>query len=209
MKKYVLGLGALVLAFAILFISVFQSAAIDYVFATPTPTSSPVLGKSVPEIDYQMPFPGRILPDNPLWAFKAVRDRIWYLTTQNHLKKAELALLFSDKRLEASSILFKNGKPDIALSTLTKGEKYLEIASRDEFLAREKGENTNSFLIKLTNSALKHRQIIENELIHLTPEDARPDVVKAENYAKDTYKSSRDALNGLGLPVPESPFSGD
>lgn len=209
MKKYLLGFGALVLAFAVLFISVFQSATVNYIFATPTPIGVAVLGETTTQINYQMPFPGKILPDNPLWVFKAARDRVWYLLTPNHQKKAELALLFADKRLEASRELFEKRKPDIALSTLSKGEKYLEISFQEQLEASGEGMDTGSFLIKLANSALKHRQVLEEELLPLAPEDARPEVVKIEDYAKNTYKSVRDALNGKGLSVPESPFSGD
>lgn len=209
MRKLLLGLGAFVLAFGVLTISVFQSASVAYVFATPLAAKMPVLGTSVPEVDYAMPYAGGVLPDSPLWVFKALRDRIWFDVTTNPLKKAELALLFSDKRLEASNTLLVNKKPDIALSTLTKGEKYLEIAYTQEEQARKEGMDTHSFLIKLALSSLKHRQIIEQDLLPLSPEDAKPFVVKAEDYAKNIYKSSRDTLNNEGITPPKDPFSGD
>lgn len=203
-----LAFASFALAFGVLFISVLQSASISYVFATPTPGAM-VLGVKTPDIDYQLPFGGGVLPDNPLWDFKAVRDRIWYLITADPLKKAELALLFSDKRLSSSATLFVNKKPDIALSTLTKGEKYLELAVLEEQIARKKGYDTSGFLKKLALSSLKHRQIIESEILPLAPEDAKPEIVKAEDYAKEAYKSSRDGLSDKGVPSPNNPFDGD
>lgn len=208
-KKYLLGLGALSLAFAVLAVSVFRSASIVYPIATPAPSSASVLGKTTTRIDYQLPFAGRILPDNPLWVLKALRDKVWFAMSTNPLKKAELALLFSDKRLESSKSLFTGRKPDIALSTLAKGEKYLEIAAGEETVARKEGMDTGSFLIKLATSSLKHRQIIETELMPLAPEDAKPLLVKIEDYSKNVYKSSRDALNDKGIPAPNDPFAGD
>lgn len=208
-KKYLLGLGALSLAFAVLAISIFRSAAVTYTVATPTPVGEAVLGEAVTEIDYQLPFAGRILPDNPLWVFKALRDKVWFAITTNPLKKAELALLFSDKRLESGRVLFENRKPDVALSTLAKGEKYLEIAASEEIVARKEGMDTSIFLTKLATSALKHRQIIETDLMPVAPEDAKPLLVKIEDYSKNVYKSSRDALNDKGIPVPNDPFAGD
>jgi hypothetical protein len=206
-KKYLFGLGVFVFAFAILSISILQSSSISYSFVQVTPLPS-VLGTEVPEINYNLPFQGTVLPDNPLWDLKALRDKIWYFISPSPLKKAELALLFSDQRLAAAQTLFEKNKPDVAISTLTKGEKYLAIATSQETLARSKGMDTTAFLNQLVVSALKHREVIES-LIPLAPEEGKPVVIKAENYSKDAYKAARDALYSKGLPVPIDPFGGD
>jgi hypothetical protein len=205
-KKYLLGFVTFIVAFAILSVSFLQSASVSYVFATPPPEVT--LGSEAPDIDYVIPYPGRISPDNPLWSLKAIRDRVWYTVTISPLKRAELALLFSDKRLAASKSLFEEKKPDIAVSTLSKGEKYLEIAVKEEAIARSKGFDTSDFLTKLATASLKHRQVIE-ELMPLVPEDGRPTVVQSEDYAKNAYKSSRDALSSRGLESPKNPFDGE
>ena len=155
MRKYLYGIIAFVLAFAILSVSVLKSSTVAYGYtpATPSPSINPS-PTPMPEITYLMPYPGPILPDSLLWYFKAARDRIQYLVTIDPLKKADLALLYSDKRLEASVILFKDQKPSLAATTLEKGEKYLEMAAQDEKLARKGGENTNDFLVKLADARL-------------------------------------------------------
>jgi len=160
------------------------------------------------EIDYQMPYEGKVLPDSPLWVFKAARDRIWYFITASPLKKAELALLFSDKRLVSAKILFERKKPDIAISTLVKGEKYLEVAVGQEAIARSQGYDTSVFLERLAVASLKHRQMVES-LIPLVPEDGKPLVIKTENYSKNTYIAAKEALNSENLPIPINPFDGD
>ena len=38
---------------------------------------------------------------------------------------------------------------------------------------------------------------------------AKPEIIKIQDYSKNTYKSSRDELNSLGIPFPKSPFLGD
>jgi hypothetical protein len=205
MKKYLLGFLTFAAAFVILSVSVKASSSVSYVFATPVPFN--ILGAKMPEIDYTIPYAGRIGPDNMFWSFKVVRDRIWYLFTSGYLKKAELALLFSDKRLAASKKLFEDKKPDIALSTLSKGEKYLEIVAKEEELARKGGVDTSIFLSKMATASLKHRQLIE-EILPLAPEDAKPEIVKIEDYSKNTFKYSRDALNSKGMLVPNNPFTG-
>src|SRR5688572_9010962 len=137
-RKFLLGISVFAFAFAILSVSVLESVNVSYVLAS-TATPSPVSTPSPYEVDYEIAYVGRILPDSSMWPIKAGRDRLLYLFTFNHLKKADLALLFSDKRLISSRTLFESKKPDIALSTLTKGEKYLEIAAKEELEARKKG----------------------------------------------------------------------
>lgn len=206
MKKFLLSLSTFIVAFVILSVSVLQSASVSYVFATQTPQNPVPLKNKIIDVDYTLPYPGSILPDSPLWGMKALRDKAWYLITGNPGKKAELALLFADKRIGASLTLFEAKKPDVALSTLSKGEKYLELAASEENIARGKGYNTSEFLKKLALASLKHRQIIETKIIMLAPEDAKPEIVKIEDYSKNSYKASRDALNSKAIPVPENPF---
>jgi hypothetical protein len=207
LKNILLVCGVFAFAFAILSVSILRTTSVSYSFTAPV-SDSDVLGVKAPEIYYQMPYQGSVLPDNPLWVFKAARDRIWYFITTSPLKKAELALLFSDKRLVSAQTLFENKKPDLAISILTKGEKYLEIVVKEESIARAKGFDTTSFLKKLATASLKHRQIIEG-LMPLVPEDGKPLVVKTEDYAKNSYKEARDGLNSKGLPIPIDPFDGD
>ena len=58
---------------------------------TPTPTPN-----------YLLPYPG-MLPDNPLYMLKAMRDRVINFLIADSQKKAEFYLLQSDKRLNAVS----------------------------------------------------------------------------------------------------------
>lgn len=205
-KKFLLGFVTFVVAFVILSVSMMESASVSYIFASPTPASGVAI--KTPYIDYDIPYIGKITPDSSFWVFKAIRDKVWLETSTNSLKKAELALLFSDKRLIASKNLFESKKPDIALSTLSKGEKYLEIAAKYEKDARDKGMDTSGFLTKLATASLKHRQVID-EMLSFAPEDAKPEMIKIEDYAKNTYKYSRDLLNSMGQIPPKNPFDGE
>lgn len=159
-------------------------------------------------INYQFPTAGKVLPDNPLWTLKALRDRIWYLITSSPLKKAELALLFSDKRLISAKTLLEKDKPDLALSTLTKGEKYLEVAIDQEKIARKQDYDTSLFLIKVATASLKHYEVMEN-FMPLVPEQGKPLAIATENYPKNTYRMAKEILSSKGLTVPNCPFDWD
>jgi hypothetical protein len=195
-------------AFGILFISVLRTAKINYAFSSPSPTPSQTNPQEEIKVDYQLPYPGRILPDSPLWYLKVARDKIWFLITTDPGRQGELKLLFADKRLVSSKVLFERGKPELGFSTLTKAEKYLEEAVNIEIRTREKGLETSEFLKNLAKASLKHREIIEM-ILQTAPEDAKPEIIKTEDYAINAYKTCRDALLSKGLPVPKSPFDGD
>ncbi len=205
-SKFLLGFVTFVLAFGMLSVSFLKSASVEYAFSTPTPNPEASEEKIV--IEYQLPYPGNVTPDSPLWFVKAGRDKLWYNLSMNPSKKAELALLYADKRLVMSKTLFENEKPDLGFSTLSKGEKYLELALENEKLARSKGGDTSILLTKLGIASLKHREVIE-EILTMSPEDARPEIVKISDYSKNVYKEVRDTLNSKGMPIPKSPFDGE
>lgn len=207
MRKYLLSIAVFVLAFGIFSVSALRSASIDKVFAAAVPTVKPLV-QPTPFVDYTIVFPGKILPDSPIWTLKATRDWFLYSVTMDPLKKAELALLFSDKRLIASKLLLEAKKPDLAVSTFTKGEKYLEIATKQEEVARQKGMNTTEFVKKLALASLKHRQVTEEEILPMAPEDAKPEIIKMQIYAKTTYRLSKEILISKGIEVPKDPFNG-
>lgn len=206
-RKYLYGVVAFVLAFGVLSISLLRSSTVNFALAEFKSSPSP-RPTQIPNINYVMTLPGNVLPDSLLWPLKAIRDRIWYMLTFSHLGKAELALSLADKRLVSGKTLFDKNNYVLGISTVTKGEKYLEIACDEEELAREDGIDTSAFLTRLANSSLKHRQIIESEIMPMAPEDIRPSLSQLESYSKLAFNESRDALLSMGKDAPKNPFDG-
>lgn len=112
----------------------------------------------------------------------------------------------ADKRLAASEILFKKDKCDLATSVLTKGEKYLEEALKEERVAKAQDKDTSNLLNQISMSSLKHRQVID-ELMTLAPEDAKPKIVETQNYSKNTYIEIKNRLSEIGVTSPKNPFN--
>lgn len=193
----------LVFGSSIFAVSVLRSADAKYSFAG-EPSPSPDSQNKI-EIDYMLPYPGRVAPDSPLWSLKAIRDKVWIITTFDSLKKAEVMLLMADKRVQQAQSLFETDKTSLGVSTLTKAEKYLEEAKKQELVARGQKMNTGQFLEKLANSALKHRQITEN-ILKVAPEEAKPEVAKTMDYSKKVFEDSRNSLIDVGKTAPANPF---
>lgn len=197
MKKILLGILTFTLAFGILSVSFLH-------LYSPSEASNYIVGQGavnriIENIDYEMPYEGKVLPDSNLWFLKVVRDRTNLFFVNDDNKKSELNLLYSDKRLMASKKLFSNGKPDIASATLTKGEKYLESSL--------KNLNNINLAKKIALASLKHRQIIEQDILPKAPDDLKPGIIKTLDYSKSSYKVARDYLNSKGEIPPKNPFN--
>ena len=122
------------------------------------------------EVDYFLAYPG-ILLDHFLYSVKMVRDRIWLWLAINPLKKAELLLLFADKRLGAGEALVEGNKIELGVTTLTKAEKYLQRAANQERIANQKNKETKDFVEKLLMASLKHQEVLTELRQKLTGND--------------------------------------
>jgi len=121
------------------------------------------------KVIYNLPYPG-LLPDSPLYVIKVARDRITDFLTRDNLKKAELYLLYSDKRISMSLILASKGKSQLAIDTFVKGEKYfLKIPELLRSAKKQGAQAPSSFVETLKLSNAKHKELIE-ELIKILPQ---------------------------------------
>lgn len=163
-KKFLIILSVLIFAFGVLSVSVFKASAktlaairpVLKLTVSPSPTAAPT-PKS--EIQYYLPYPG-ILPDHPLYPLKMIRDRIWLWFTTDSLKKAEVLLLFADKRLGAGKALIEGNKLNLGFSTLEKAEKYLERVVGQLETAKKKGKQVRQTAEKLKTAAAKHQEVL-------------------------------------------------
>ncbi len=202
--KRVLGLVTpLAVAALILVVSIFSSSQVEYVFGQSS-TPAPIFGEKV-NVEYQLPYAGKVQPDSLLWPVKALRDRVWIVVSLDPVKKAQVLMLLANKRIIFAQNLMLEDNSELSVSTLTKSEKYLEQAVAQEKLARSKKLDTKQLLQELAMSTLKHRQILE-EILTAAPEDAKPVIVKTLDANKHLYSDLNTSLNSQGLITPQNPF---
>ena len=132
--------------------------------------ASDILVKTPQEkVIYNLPYPG-LLPDNPLYTVKVIRDKIADFLTRDNLKKSELYLLNSDKRASMSMALASKGKNQLAIDTFVKGEKYFfKIPGLLRSAKKQGTQAPSSFIETLKLSNAKHKELIE-ELIKILPQ---------------------------------------
>lgn len=142
---------------------------------SPTPT---------PKVNYELPYPG-LLPDSPIYFLRATRDRIVGFLIADPLKKADFNLLQADKRLNAGIYLFKKGKVELSLSTISKAENYFEESLEKVKKARSQGMDISEITRKLIDSAKKHQE----ELSSLEE--------KSPQSFKESFKTQRKRIEAF------------
>lgn len=111
--------------------------------------------------DYYLPYPG-ILPDNPVYKLKTLRDNIGLVFTWDKQEKAKKQLSLADKRINAAVALVEGGKISLGVSTATKGEKYLQESVNGATALVKEGKDVKSLLLTLTKATAKHSLVLEN-----------------------------------------------
>ena len=116
---------------------------------------------------YNLPYPG-LLPDHPLYILKAIRDQLIVFGTRDNVKKAQLYLLLSDKRIGMAITLSKKGKEKQAIEVAGKAEKYFFNISQLLIDAKKQGSGSSSeFVQTLKLSNAKHKEILDSFLKNL------------------------------------------
>jgi hypothetical protein len=110
--------------------------------------------------NYTLPYPG-IMPTNKLYFLKASRDKLLEVFTRDQSKKAELYLLFADKRLNMAIMLAADKKWELSTEMAAEAERYLMKANDALESAKGIGSSPeNEFYFRLTASGQKHREVL-------------------------------------------------
>lgn len=113
------------------------------------------------KVIYELPYVG-MLPDNPLYFIKQIRDKIMELSIRDYQKKADFYLLSSDKQAGIAIQLNKKGKTKQALEALSQSELLsLKIFGLYANSKKQGVTFNESFIYRLKLSNVKHRQVIE------------------------------------------------
>jgi len=191
LKKFLITLAAIFFATGVLISSVIRTTAQtsfsrNEIGQVAGETSVQATPASSSKVDYFLAYPG-ILPDHFLYPLKMIRDRIWLFLTWDALKKAEVLLLFADKRLGAGKALVEGGQEQLGITTLTKAEKYLERAILQAEAAKEKKKNTGFFYEKLEKATLKHEEIITS-LLEKVSDQSKSTLEEILSYPKKGHQ---------------------
>ncbi|MBI3980898.1 hypothetical protein HY345_02780 [Candidatus Microgenomates bacterium] len=155
--------------------------------------------------EYPLPYPG-ILPGNPLYQLKMVRDRVFEILIVDPLKKADFYLLQADKRLAAGESLITKGNSSLGEETISKGEKYFGLAIELTKQAKSKGKDTKDLTDRLARSWDKHNEVLI-ELALNGPKDIIEGINSSQKLLNTTKEKMIKYFNNrsYSLPFPTEP----
>ena len=140
--------------------------------AEETDTSLEIQSK---DIDYDLPFAG-LLPDSPFYLIKQARDHMHVFFTRDNIKKAELLLLLTDKKVGMAEQLAEKGKWELAVETLQDSENDVEKMLFAMETAQKIGSSpSQDLVIEARTSSQKHEEIMEG-LLGKAPQGIQEDI---------------------------------
>ncbi len=127
-------------------------------------TSSPSAEIKV-ESKYILAYPG-ILPDNPLYKLKVLRDKLIPIFISNPQKKIEFYLLQTNKGIAATAALVTKGNVKLAKETALKAEHNYTLLTYE--VKKNKWKIDSNYYATLEEAALKHQEVL-NGIIEKVP----------------------------------------
>lgn len=147
--------------------------------------------EAVQQVKYELPYPG-LMNDNPLYILKTIRDNVLEFSTRDNIKKAQLRILFSDKRVRAAELLQKSGHEEQVVAELQTSQKYFKKAVQDVIASKQQGVSASAELInKMKLSNLKHREVML-QLQQVVPSSQKQElnsVLKENNKLRDALQA--------------------
>lgn len=135
------------------------------VFATTVTTAEiPSVSPTPLSVQYELPYPG-MLPNNPLYVLKQVRDWILDKLIMDPVKKTEFYILQGDKRLAMGLTLSASGNGVLSEQIISKGEKYMNNAMQVLLTLKSQGKDVPAYITDhVTRALAKHAEILTIEI---------------------------------------------
>lgn len=128
-------------------------------FSASTIQAQTITGFDTRVMDYQLPYPG-LLPDNPLYLVKSLRNSALLLVTTDEYEKAQIMLNLSDKRIAMAKPLADKGKLSMSVESVAEAEDLFEKMLPVVEKIKEE-DKKKEFILDIKKANLKHREEME------------------------------------------------
>lgn len=163
------------------------------VFSSFLLTNNKIQAQVVPTpVVYNLPYPG-ILPDHPLYTLKRIRDWILLKLTKDPVKKIEVRLLLSDKKLVMGEILWEKKKTDLAIAIFKESESDLLSSVLLIFQLKQDNQPPPGLADKVELASQKHAEILNkvklSEMLDSVKNEKFEEIIYLNNQAKEQLTS--------------------
>lgn len=177
----VLALIAVLLSLVILFVSMARASLPEVLkrlsgheYHNVLLTLRPVYADQIQEtetVNYHLPEVG-ILPGNPFYGFKEIRDLIWLRLTSDSVAKTKLFAHLADKKMAEAVILTNESKLKLGYEAVSKAATYLEEMRLSILKIKGQKDLAKDLSLQMLRSGRAYVMIISNFPTSATsPED--------------------------------------
>lgn len=162
-------MGALALSLVILFVSLCR-ATLEIVASEndrnvlrQNPIQLEISGESeeeVEEVTYNLPETG-LLPTNPFYGFKRLRDFLWTSFSSGPVNKSKTALLIADKKIAESRRLFSDSQTNASFETSLEAIDSLKYSEAQANLIKDNEEEAKKQLKQIYIAGKVYGEIIK------------------------------------------------
>jgi len=157
----------------------------------PEPKAMAAADAAQAKVSYALPYPG-VLPDHPLYILKRVRDYILEQVIAEPVKKAEFYILQGDKRLQMGVLLTASGKQELAETTISKGEKYMEKAVAVLIEHQKTGNTVPKYVADhLQLSLAKHEEML-SEMLPVAPDGQKNGLTESLTRVRQSIELAKE-----------------
>jgi Domain of unknown function (DUF5667) len=144
--------------------------------------------------DYLLAYPG-MLPDNPLYKLKVLRDKIMAALITDPQKKVDYDLLQTDKQIGMALQLAEKKEIDLAKTTALKAENnFTQLV----FVYRTNSTKPDAKTFqKLEKAAGKHQEVLQSIMKKVSSDDAKT-FQQVINFSQTNKDSLEKIFNGDG-----------
>lgn len=173
----------ILLSFAIIFLFTLGVLPVKSSFAEEE--ASPTEPAAAKKIKYDLAYPG-MLPDNPLYKLKVLRDKVIGFMISDPNKKIDFYLTQVDKGILASAMLIDKNNVELAEVTALKAEHNFTLLAYE--LGKLDQKPNNEFFNKLKTASLKHQEIL-NLIISRVPKEKQKTFENVITFSQMNLKS--------------------
>jgi hypothetical protein len=112
------------------------------------------------EFSYKLPEPG-MLPNNPFYGFKKIRDFLWMKFSVGNIKRAGVELLVADKKMAEAKKLFGDNKGEAGLGASQEALDTLKLAERSISGVNEETAESKQIRSQVYKAGFAYRAILK------------------------------------------------
>lgn len=137
----------------------------------------------------------RLLPDNPLYFLKRIKERIELFFAFTPEKRAEKLAEIATRRIAEAKMMVKKGKPEFVERLMARYQKHLERAIEKTEEAKKKGKEVEKVLEIITQATSQHQGVL-SEVYEKVPEEAKKAIEKAIEVSGRGQEEALKAVSG-------------